>query len=344
MEKTITFAIPCYNSAAYLDRCVKSIVEGSACAEDVQVVIVDDGSDKDDTLALALAWHKRYPKIVEVVHQKNGGHGMAVLAGLERARGAYFRVVDSDDWLDASALMSLLFLLRTLTCQERPVDLVVTNYVYEHVCDNTRRTVHYHRALPKGKVIGWEDTGHFNVMQNMLMHSLTYRTEVLRSGPVPLPAHTSYEDNIYAYVPLPRCKTLYYLDVDLYRYFIGREDQSVSESVMVANVDQQLRITRIMMGAYRLGQDVPSRKLRRYMQGYLTMMFAICSVLTALSGQEGAKEDLEALWAELKEHDAGMYRAARHGLVGTVSGIPNLLGTKAATFIYRGAQKICKFN
>ena len=59
--------------------------------------------------------------------------------------------------------------------------------------------------------------------QNLLMHSLCYRTDVLRESNLPMPPHTFYVDNIYAYVPLPRCKTMYYADIDLYRYFIGRE-------------------------------------------------------------------------------------------------------------------------
>ena len=90
MQKTITFSIPCYNSAGYMDHCVKSILEGSDFAEDVQIVIVDDGSTKDDTLARARAWQERHPSIVKAVHQENGGHGVAVMKALEHAEGVYF--------------------------------------------------------------------------------------------------------------------------------------------------------------------------------------------------------------------------------------------------------------
>ena len=44
MKKTITFGIPCYNSSEYMDHCIESILEGSDYADDVQIVIVDDGS------------------------------------------------------------------------------------------------------------------------------------------------------------------------------------------------------------------------------------------------------------------------------------------------------------
>ena len=51
MSKIITFAIPCYNSAAYMDHCIQSILDGADGATDIQIVIVDDGSQKDDTPA-----------------------------------------------------------------------------------------------------------------------------------------------------------------------------------------------------------------------------------------------------------------------------------------------------
>ena len=44
--KTISFAVPCYNSAAYMDKCIESLL---ACGDDIEIIIVDDGSTKDDT-------------------------------------------------------------------------------------------------------------------------------------------------------------------------------------------------------------------------------------------------------------------------------------------------------
>ena len=132
-HKTITFGIPCYNSSEYMDHCITSILEGSGFADDVEIVIVDDGSTKDDTLVKAQDWQSRYPNIVRAVHQDNGGHGIAVLKAPSLARGTYFKIVDSDDWLDGDALSALLGKLRRFIEYDTRVDLVVTNYVYEHV-------------------------------------------------------------------------------------------------------------------------------------------------------------------------------------------------------------------
>lgn len=343
MQKTITFGIPCYNSAEYMDHCITSILEGSDHADDVQIVVVDDGSAKDNTLEKAQEWQSRYPDIVKAVHQDNGGHGIAVLKALSEADGVYFKVVDSDDWVDGEALKALLAKLRRFIEFDTRVDLVISNYVYEHVEDNKQTVVDYHYAVPRGKIITWDKIGHFNMSQNLLMHSLCYRTDVLRDGGVPMPPHTFYVDNIYAYVPLPRCKTLYYLDVDLYRYFIGRGDQSVNEKVMIGRIDQQLRITRIMMYAYHLYDDVQPVQLRNYMIGYFTLMMGVCSIFSKLSDAPDSEANLEALWEELRVYDHRMYMRARHGMIGTAMNFRGR-GEKVTIAIYRIAQKVVKFN
>ena len=82
-EKLITFAVPCYNSAAYMRNCIDTLITAGEAA---QVVVVNDGSS-DDTGAIADEYAAKYPSIVEVVHKENGGHGSGVNAGRDRARG-----------------------------------------------------------------------------------------------------------------------------------------------------------------------------------------------------------------------------------------------------------------
>ncbi len=342
--KTITFGIPCYNSAEYMDKCISSILEGCDYADDVQVVIVDDGSVKDNTAAKADEWQAKYPNHVKAVHQENGGHGVAVMKAVANADGAYFKNIDSDDWADAEALQALLAQLRRFIQMDEKVDLVITNYVYEHVEDNTRNVVDYCRVLPAGKVFTWSEMGHFKMSQYLLMHALTYRTETLRAANLQMPPHTFYVDNIYAYVPFPLCHSLYYLDVDLYRYFIGREDQSVNEKVLTSRVDHYWRVARIMMNAYHVYDDIDSVKLRGYMMNYFTIIMAICSVFSKMSDREDAMDELYKLWDELKAYDERMYRRAKHGVIGIATNLPGGLGKKITLGGYHIAQKVVKFN
>ena len=344
MSKIVTFGIPCYNSAEYMDKCIQSILMGSNYAQDIEIIIVDDGSTKDDTAEKADEWARNYPEIIRAHHQENGGHGMAVLAGLERATGTFYKVVDSDDWLDAGALAALLAKMRETEAAESNIDLFITNYVYEHTVDNTRNIVDYKGILPEDRLFAWSEIGHFPMKQNLLMHALCYRTSTLRAVGLQLPAHTFYVDNIYAWVPLPHCERLCYLNVDLYRYYIGREDQSVNESIMASRVDQQVRITRIMMESYHLYTDVRPVQLRGYMVNYFVLMMTICSIFSRLSERPDAMDELDRLWDDLRDYDRRMWRRCRLGIMGQFSNLPGKVGGSITIGLYRIADKFVKFN
>lgn len=338
--KLITYAIPCYNSAEYMDACVESIL---ACnrPDDIEIIIVDDGSTKDNTLEKAQVWESTNPGVVRAIHQENGGHGAAVMTGLENARGLYFKVVDSDDWLDNDANVAMLDKLASF---DEPLDLMLVNYVYEHTADNTSEVMSYRRMLPVDQLFTWDDCGHFGLTKYILMHSVIYRTQMLRDCGLTLPRHTFYVDNIFVYVPLPECKRNYYMDVDLYRYFIGREDQSVNETVMIGRIDQQMRVTRIMIDSFLLERDVKSSRLRSYMRNYLTMMMVICTVFSMMSDRPDKEQMRADIWKYLREHDHETYVKIRRSVMGVGTHLPGKAGDRVLLSAYHIAQKVFKFN
>lgn len=342
--KTITFAVPCYNSAEYMDKCIESLLACDDGRNDIQIVIVDDGSTKDDTPAKADAWQAEYPETILTVHQPNGGHGQAVNTGLKNAEGRYFKVVDSDDWLDPDAMRDVMRYLRRQCELRDATDLVVANYVYEKVHEGTRTVIRYKNVFPVEEEFSWEEVGRFNPSQYLLMHSVIYRTELLRDMGLELPQHTFYVDNIFVYVPLPHVKSIYYLDVDMYRYFIGREDQSVNESVMMGRIDQQLKVTRIMIDAVALPDAVEEKRLERYMENYLSMMMCICSIFLRMINTPEAEEKRDAIWAYLKEHNPGVYNRVKNSVLNLATNIPTEVGRRIGITGYHVAQKIFKFN
>lgn len=338
--KLITYAIPCYNSAEYMDACIESIL---ACnrPDDIEIIIVDDGSTKDNTLEKAQVWESTNPGVVRAIHQENGGHGAAVMTGLENARGLYFKVVDSDDWLDNDANVAMLDKLASF---DEPIDLMLVNYVYEHTVDNTQEVMKYTRMLPVDQLFTWDDCGHFGLTKYILMHSVIYRTQMLRDCGLSLPRHTFYVDNIFVYVPLPECKRIYYMDIDLYRYFIGREDQSVNETVMIGRIDQQLRVTRIMIDSFLLERDVKSSRLRSYMRNYLTMMMVICTVFSMMSDRPDKEQMRADIWKYLREQDHETYVKIRRSVMGVGTHLPGKAGDRVLLSAYHIAQKVFKFN
>lgn len=339
--KTISFAIPCYNSSEYMDTCIESIL---ACGEDIEIIIVDDGSFKDNTAEKALAWQKKYPDIIRTVIKENGGHGSAVNAGLDVAEGLYFKVVDSDDWLDKDAMKELMVYLRDQLGKKDPTDMVIGNYVYEKVHEGTRTVMHYRKVFPEGRKFGWNEIGKFGQSQYLLMHSVIYRTKLLKDIGIKLPEHCFYVDNIFVYVPLPHVKTIYYRDVDMYRYFIGREDQSVNESVMLSRIDQQLKITRVMIDSVDLTHDVEEKKLAQYMENYLSMMMCICSIFLRMEKSEECEQKRAGIWEYLENNNPDLYKKIRRSLLNRSTNIPTELGRRIGLSGYRIAQKIFKFN
>ena len=337
--KYISFAIPCYNSQDYMAHAIESILPGG---DEVEIIIVNDGS-KDKTSQIAHEYMDKYPDIINVIDKENGGHGDAVNAGLANASGKYFKVVDSDDWVDEEALHKILMLMRHLEEDNEQIDMLISNYVYEKVGVTHKKCIHYRNVLPQDEVFRWDDIGHFRLDQYILMHSVIYRTDMLKLSQMRLPKHTFYVDNIYVYYPLPHVRKIYYLDVDFYRYFIGREDQSVNEKVMIARVDQQIFVTKTMIDMYQL-KKVTSKKLRQYMINYLAIMMTVSSILLIRSKEKENLEKKKELWLYLKKRDMKTYIKIRYGILGQTMNIPGKSGRKISSLAYTVARRIIGFN
>lgn len=341
--KLLSIAIPCYNSEKYMKKCIDSLLVGG---EDVEIIIVDDGSTKDATAEIADEYAAQFPTIVKAVHKTNGGHGSAVNAGIANATGLYFKVVDSDDWVRKDAYMQVLDKLRELTGGGTPPDMLICNYVYEKEGEKRKKIIHYRHTLPVDRVFTWKDCRHFQKGHYILMHSVIFRTRLLRESGLQLPEHTFYVDNLYVFEPLPYVKNLYYMNVNLYRYYIGRADQSVNEDVMISRIDQQIKVNRLMIDylVERKAEIMQNKRLWQYMRNYLEIITTISSVLLIRSGTEENLEKKKELWQYLKEKDKKLYRWMRGGLLGSAMNLPGRGGRRISVEGYKICQKIFKFN
>jgi glycosyltransferase involved in cell wall biosynthesis len=322
-----------------MNRAIETLLSGG---DNMEIIIVNDGS-KDETEKIGLDYQDKYPEIVRVITQENGGHGEAVNTGLAYATGLYFKVVDSDDWVNEKALLEVLDKLKELIADGNSPDMFLANYVYEKVGAKRKKVINYNWALPKNQIFTWDDIMHFRQSQNILMHSAIYRTKLLKDCGLRLPKHTFYVDNIFVYQPLPYVKTLYYMDVNLYRYFIGRSDQSVNEKVMISRIDQQIRVTRIMIESHNLSQ-IKCRKLRNYMIKYLSMMMVICSVFLIKEGSDESLAKKEELWNHLKSYNKWLYKKIRYHILGGSMNLPGKFGRRIVEVGYDIARRIYGFN
>lgn len=337
--KLLSVAIPCYNSEAYMSKCINSLL---IAGEEVEIIIVDDGSS-DRTAEIADDYAEKYPTIVKVIHQENGGHGQAVNTGIKNATGLYFKVVDSDDWVNQDAYYEVLKTLYELTRGAETVDLLISNFVYEKQGATRKKVMQYRHCFPTNQIFGWDEVRHMKKGQYLLMHSMIYRTKLLHDCGMELPKHTFYVDNLFAFEPLPYVKNLYYLDVNFYRYFIGRDDQSVNEKVMIKRIDQQIRVNKLMVDAY-LKANVSNRRLHAYMFSYLDIITTVSSIMLVRAATQECLDKKQDLQDYIKDQNMGLYRKLRRSLFGRVSNLPGRGGRKMFVAAYKICQKFYGFN
>ena len=337
--KLLTITIPCYNSAAYMEKCVRTIVPGG---DEIDLLIVDDGST-DETPAIADRLQAEFPSIIRVIHQPNGGHGEGLNQGIRTAQGIYFKSVDSDDRLDPTALKHLLDLLRKHVNEDEQVDLIVNDYVYDHEDQHNVFSVKYNWQLKPDTVQTWESVHHFPLWKQFMIHSLTYRTEMLRQMPLVLPAHTFYEDNLYIYQPLPYTRRICYLNEPLYGYNVGRPGQSVNDDVIIKRLDMVTNIARQMITSYpwRELKKLPP-KLRGYMLNNLAGQVSTCSSLQYIGGKKGIEMNRQ-MWADIRAYDEELYHHLRRRPMTVVSILPGPVGRAILVGGYRIGRRMLRF-
>lgn len=193
--KVLTFIIPAYNSAAYLDKCVSSMLAPEVL-EKLEIIVVNDGST-DITEKVAQEFCDRYPGTVRLISQKNRGHGGALNTGCAAARGKYLKVIDADDWVETGNLPEFLALLEH--CDS---DVVLTHH---HTVDIGTGEVKNWRSYPAafgksfsfGEILtNWEDFD-----RSLTFHGITYRTAFYQENGIPLSEHVFYEDHEFATFP-----------------------------------------------------------------------------------------------------------------------------------------------
>lgn len=338
--KILSLIVPSFNSSAYLRKCLDSlIIEG----EDVEIIVVDDGSS-DETLAIATEYEVKYPGVIKAISQPNKGHGGAINTGLSIARGLYIKIVDSDDWLNTNGLKKIVERLKNLT--EKP-DMLLNNFIIDKVGKKHKTVMHYRKSLPADMTLTWDDTMRLKLGRYIMMHAVIYKKEVLIKSRLVLPEHTFYVDYIYVYQPFPYVESIYYMDIDLYHYFIGREDQTVTEQNHIKNIHHQIAVNKQMMNILNEnwnGNKIKSHRLRNYMVSYLTICTVITSALFLVEGSKSSLDQKTELWHYLKQENAQIYQKVRFGYLGIMINLPTKSGRLLSSFIYKLSRKIIGFS
>ena len=241
-EKILTVVIPIYQIEAYLRQCLNSFVIKETM-EDVEVLMVNDGS-RDGSVKIAEEFERLYEGTFILINKENGGHGSAINKGIELAKGTYFKVVDGDDWVDPSAFVRLVEVLKTSNA-----DVVATNYYwYDHRTKKTKvQEVHPFSGVIYEKEYPFSDIYDKAFIK---MHSMTIKTAILKENNIRITEHCFYVDMEYVVYPIPFVNTVTFLNEYVYFYRIGLPSQSMNVSKMQKQADQHRKVLEHLLDLY----------------------------------------------------------------------------------------------
>jgi glycosyltransferase involved in cell wall biosynthesis len=301
-EKLLTIAVPAYNAEKTLSRCLDSVIQSPALPM-LDIIAINDGSS-DSTGEIMEVYAGRFPESFQLIHKENGGHGSGINAAIGIARGKYFKVLDADDALVTGNLAAFIDILKTASA-----DTIITSF---RVLREDGSVI---REIP---IIGVEPNREYSfsdfwkagkgVRSCCVFHGLFYRTDFYLSCGIKLSEHIFYEDQEYATIPFRELRTVQPVNIVLYEYFMGGEQQSVSDANQVKNLSHLEKVFWVLWEAYRtLPQtgnegDTAVRDYFRYkMVERLLSYYA--GALLRNSDQKAGREQARFLHEQLKSQD-----------------------------------------
>lgn len=279
-KKILTVCIPSYNAEKYLDRVLNSLFECSHFSA-MDILVVDDGS-KDRTKSIAEVWAKKYPEHIRVISKVNGGHGSTINSAIPLAKGYYFRVIDADDWIDSSSMDLLIEkLIAHDFLGEGYPDLISANYKRINQEDGSASDVNRSQlgCLENDRIYKMDSTDFTD--EFFSLGSLFYKTRLLQENfnELRLQEKTYYVDVEFMLYPLKYVKNFMLSDESIYRYSVGRAEQSISLSFFTRHFADHNRVMTRLSQWYKDNESYLSEPKRNYLKRIISLHFQTHAML-----------------------------------------------------------------
>ena len=269
MSKVLTIVVPSYNTKAHVDKCIPTMIDENFI-NDIEILLINDGST-DETESMLMKYALMHPQSIRVISKKNGGHGSVVNKGIEEATGKYFRVIDGDDPVITRNLGELVNKLKIIDA-----DIVFTPF-YEEFVESGKRKPCFFTRLEDCKIYPFDSV--CNMIECLPLHSINYRTSLLKENKIRVQEGCFYEDKEYDLYPIPYVKSIAYVNEPVYIYRIGVPGQSISVEKVLRNRKMLETITHNLCLFY---EDVLEQGTTDDKKRYLSN--AICDVIKNMYG------------------------------------------------------------
>lgn len=302
MNKLISIVVPTYNMEKWLRRCLNSfLIQDENIFNLIEVIIVNDGS-KDASLSIALEYKEKYPQVFVVIDKLNGNYGSCINAALEIAKGTYFRILDADDFLNKDSLKTLVEYIKSVTNYP---DMIITGYQCD-IPNKPSKVLKFKQQVEYGEVypVANFDFKKYNMI--FVMHSITYRLNILKEVQLHHLEGISYTDSEYCFYPLYKVKTISFLNIILYRYQLGRDGQTVSDYSYQKNIHHLYLIMDRMLKTW---SDIPPQKFIYENQKNIFLHCAFSYYRILLTTKFDNEENIKLIEAKIRNYDTDLYKS-----------------------------------
>ena len=308
MKKLLTIIIPLYNVEKYIRKCIESIIVPQEYYNDLEVIIINDGTP-DNSAIIAKEYESKYPKFIKVIDKENGGHGSTWNLGLQMAQGKYIRFLDSDDWFDKKNFITFLNKLSSSNS-----DLIFTNAVHLNIKDlSIIKDIRFSDTLKEdveydAETIVWDHIRGSEALTNF--HTCTYKTELLKPLLPLFLEKQSYDDAILFIAPIIVSKTIRFYDLLIYNYIWGYATQSTSAENIRKQYPQFAKVIRSQNELIKKYEHILTKtKKEKVHQVLNTMIIQHFERLSFLPYNEAKKQLKE--WQEYLDTQVVQYQKSK---------------------------------
>lgn len=299
MGKVLSVVIAAYNVECWLEETLKSIVDAKIILNEIEVLIVNDGST-DRTPKIAEKYEVCYPGIVYLINKKNGGWGSAVNTGIQYASGKYFKILDGDDWFDSRGLERVVNELKSL---ESDVVFLPWIMVNDKTKETNTRDIFWVNDTGKLVDILKEKQGYYKPN----MHGAIFKTSILKDNKIYITENCYYTDSEYIVKSLNCCESACSLKIPLYCYRTNREGQSVSVRSMMSRYKEHEKVLKEILTYYN---DKISDEKKEFFWGvvdHMTTMQYLCYL--RLNPAKSIRKELIQFDEFIKETNFDLYES-----------------------------------